>query len=563
MRLYRSLKAAALPLSIALALLFGASVGAASLVADVQANNPQVQGDPTSNTTAVFPTNKQNEPTIAVNPTNPAILISGSNDEQRQPPCGPGPVRGDVPASDCSFFPNVGTSGIYLSSNGGATWANNGLLDDQPSWKSSALVSDGDPVIVYGPKPNRSGGFSYANGARAYYATLASFKTGQSAYASPTFPEVIAVAFSDNNGLTWSAPVIATKDNPVTFNDKEAIGVDDNANSPYFGRVYVSWTSFRSATVTGYGNEPILTVYSTNGGFSFSSAKQLSPAGNNGTGNGRQGSAITTGPDGSVYIAWEQRNAQVVAISRDGGVGWSRPVTIGAVSDLADPIPGANFRTDSFASIGADPRTGNSTIYAAWSNRTAQGGRIVVSTSSDKGLTWSAPVTVSGSEGYAFFQGLDVAPNGRVDLGYQALKATNPSTFGTGNAVIDSYYVGKSAGGSWSAPLKISSASSDPAASAQNNLERQFYGDYNTLVSASTRAWFIYTDTRNGVGCPAVDAYQQYLFSQGLTEANDEDIAEARRQGPDLDPPSTKPAPPLVCDSQFGNSDAYVSVITP
>ena len=38
--------------------------------------------------------NKQNEPTIAVNPVNSAYLIAGSNDEQRQPPCGQGPVRG-------------------------------------------------------------------------------------------------------------------------------------------------------------------------------------------------------------------------------------------------------------------------------------------------------------------------------------------------------------------------------------------------------------------------------------------------------------------------------------
>jgi len=48
-----------------------------------------------------------------------------------------------------------------------------------------------------------------------------------------------------------------------------------------------------------------------------------------------------------------------------------------------------------------------------------------------------------------------------------------------------------------------------------------------------------------------------------MPEANDEDIAEARRQGPDLDPPSTKPAPGLVCPSQFGNSDVFVSVIAP
>jgi BNR repeat-like domain len=545
--------------------LVGVSVANAASFTDVQANNPQVQGDPTSNTTAVFPTNKQNEPSIAVNPTNSNYLIAGANDEQRQPPCGPGPVRGpSVPFSDCSFFPDVGTSGIYTSSDGGKNWVNRGLLDDQASWIASPLVSDGDPVIAYGPKPDGNGGFSYANGARAYYATLASYKNNNGSYPPNKAPEYLAVAYSDNNGLTWSAPVLATtKDNPNDFNDKEWITVDDNAGSAYFGRVYVSWTEFRSAA---FGSEPIMVSISTDGGNSFGAPKQLSPAGNNGTGNGRQGSMVTTGPDGSVYVAFEQGFAQVVAISRDGGQNWSRPITVGAVSDIQDPIPGSNFRTNSFPSIAADPRAGSATLYIAWAQRTAAGGRMQVSTSTDRGLTWSAPVMVSGAEGYAFYQGLDVAPNGRVDLAYQAQKATNPSIFGTGNARINSYYVAKAANSStWSAPLKISSAASDPAVSAQNNLQRQFYGDYNVLVSTNTKAWFIYTDTRNGVGCADVDAYQQYLVDNGLVTRGDMSDRIARRLGQDpyASDPSVKPAPPLVCAAQYGNSDAFVSVIKP
>jgi hypothetical protein len=146
------------------------SAAVAATATDVQANNPQVAGDPSSDTTAVFPTNKQNEPTIAVNPVDSRFLIAGSNDEQRQPPCGPGPVRGGNAAdSDCSFFPGVATSGVYTSSDGGSTWTNRGLLDDQPSWRASDLISDGDPVISFGPKPGKDGKFSYANGVRAYY----------------------------------------------------------------------------------------------------------------------------------------------------------------------------------------------------------------------------------------------------------------------------------------------------------------------------------------------------------------------------------------------------------
>ena len=87
--------------------------------------------------------------------------------------CGPGPVRGNTIASDCSFFPGVGTDGIYTSSDGGVSWTNRGLIDSQASWAGRGVISDGDPVITYGPKPG-AGGFSYANGVRAYYSSLAS-----------------------------------------------------------------------------------------------------------------------------------------------------------------------------------------------------------------------------------------------------------------------------------------------------------------------------------------------------------------------------------------------------
>ncbi len=77
-----------------------------------------------------------------------------------------------------------------------------------------------------------------------------------------------------------------------------------------------------------------------------------------------------------------------------------------------------------------------------------------------------------------------------------------------------------------------------PAASAQNNLARQFWGDYNTLVSTNANAFFIYTDSQNGVGCTAVDKYQHGLI--------------------------TKPSPETDCpNQQFGNTDAFVSKITP
>jgi hypothetical protein len=526
------------------ALVFGfGSLGLAISSTDNQANQPQVAGDATSNTTAVFPTNKQNEPTIAVDPIN-GKLIAGSNDEQLQPPCGPGAVRGaTAPQNDCSFFPGVGTSGVYTS-NDGVAWTNRGLLpgysDNNPG---GTIQSDGDPVIVFGPKPTSSGGFSYANGARAYYANLASFTSG-SANGNQA-PELLAVSRSDDDGLSWSAPVIAAGGHGFKFNDKENIWADNNPASPFFGRVYISWTQFRGSLFTFFG-EPVTVAYSADGGTTWSRPNQLSAAHNNTTIGGRQGSAVRTGPDGTVYVFWEdgdvKSNKMVFASSSDGGVHWTRPSDIAQLRDLPDPIPGSNFRTDSFLSPAVDQNNG--AIYAAWADSTGGAGHIVVTRSANKGASWSTPTTVSAAaNGYAFFQGLDVAPNGRVDVGYQALKATSTTTYGTGNAWIDSYYTSRDPiTGAWSVPVKVTSVSSDPAASAQNNLERQFWGDYNTLVSTNVAAYFIYTDSRSGVGCPAVDAYQQSI---------------------DAGTPIAKPAPPTDCLAQFGNSDVFVSKITP
>jgi hypothetical protein len=508
---------------------------------DVRANTVDVAGT-TSDAGVRFPTNKQNEPSIAVS-SDGVHLVAGTNDEQEQPPCGPGPVRGSAAAAnDCSFFPGVGTDGVYTSADGGTTWVNRGLLDDQAAWRSSLYVSDGDPAIVYGTGPTGA--------PRVYYAGLASFKGGLSPYNGGFgASESVVVSFSDDNGVTWSAPVAATtKANPVTFNDKNSIAVGPN------GMVYVAFTAFRS---NGNGSEPIVVTRSSDYGRSFGPENQLSPAGNNGTGNGRQGSAIAVS-GANVYVAFEQGFSQVVAISRDAGATYSRPQAIGPVSDIDDPIPGASFRTDSFASIATGP---NNTVYASWSNKTSAGGTIVLAGSSNGAASWTAPVTASTS-GYAFFQGLSVAPNGRVDLAWQALTTSHPETFGTGNASIDSWYRSWSAGSFTAAPTKISTRSSDPSASAQNNLQLQFWGDYNTMVSTNTRAWFIHTDSRNGVGCPAVDAFQRYQVNNGLASSDGEDEILTGRTATGTES-AAKPAPPTSCPASFGNTDPYVELITP
>src|SRR5258708_19425208 len=91
-----------------------------------------------------FPTNKQNEPSLAQNPTNPLNLISGSNDEIGEPACT------NTTPSSCPFVAGVQSSGFYASFNGGKTWPCQGLIALSPFPQNSFF----DPWPAFHTTPN-------------------------------------------------------------------------------------------------------------------------------------------------------------------------------------------------------------------------------------------------------------------------------------------------------------------------------------------------------------------------------------------------------------------------
>lgn len=500
-----------------------------TLVGDVQAN--LVQNSP-------FPQNKQNEPAIAQNPTNPRNLIAGANDEIDLPAC---------TASGCPFVANVGLSGVYVSNDGGKSWSQfsapsggdntasfNGdgsTIHTLPGFGKLArqvglpgLASDGDPNIAFN-----------ANGT-AYYSSLAGVR-------GTNIGDLITVSSSADGGKTWSDPVLATnKTNPVDFNDKETVWVDRSAGSPFDGNVYVSWTLFVGVPGTA---APIMFTRSTDGGKTWSPAQKLSASYNNRSIGGRQGSTIRSDAAGNVYVIWEsgvtingfKTDAQVFAKSTDGGLSFSRPEVIAPVHDLPSPLPGSSFRNDSFAAADIGP---NGTVDVAWADYQNGHSSVVLSRSSDGGSSWTTPAVALDVAGRsAFFPGLAVSPDGtKVAVATQALDDVPAGTApGAGVVSYDSYLAESTNGGtSFSAAVRISSVSSDPDIGSTNSLRSQFQGDYNTLVSDNTQAWFIWTDGRNGATCDAVDAF---------------------RAGT-----APKPSVPDSCPDNFGNTDIFVGTVT-
>src|SRR2546428_9402156 len=377
-----------------------------------------------------FPKNKQNEPSLAQNPTNALNLIAGSNDEIGLPACT------DATPSSCPFTPGISVSGFYASNDGGKTWPCQGLID----LSAFSEYAFGDPSQAFDSRGN------------AFYGTLA-FPF------PPTIDELATgvqadffVAKSTDGGCTYTSAAKVSGSSPAIFDDKDAITTDSNPSSPFHDNVYASWTKF----VTG--GDQIVFSRSTDGGVTWSNPLPISPGYNNNHVGGRQGSAVKVGPDGTVYVVWldsvDKQAVERLSISYDGGKTFPmQNITVATVTDdFVNPAPGSSFRQDArtFPSFSIAP---DDTLYVAWSNRTGDPTNghavVLVTKSTNGGLTWSAPVVAGEWAGRsAFFASVATDPSGNVDVVFQALDDVATGTApGAGVVHYDTYLTRSTNGG--------------------------------------------------------------------------------------------------------------------
>jgi len=525
---------------------------------------------------APFSQNKQNEPWVAIDPSNPQVLAAGANDNIDMEACNAGDP------TTCPFTEDVGVSGISFSLNGGSTWDQptytgnsarhclgpaacvvdpDGPIGTLPGYAELNLVSDGDPSLVFGPRPSDNGTFSWSNGSRLYYANLVSKTRAGDLFKGP---EAIAVSRTDNvqaaaagSETAWMSPVIVSKQSSATFSDKEAIWADNAATSDYFGNVYVCNVSFRS-NGRGGAPEPVMFHRSTDGGSTWAS-QQISQAANTnvsaGRAGGRQGCVVRTTSTGDVYVFWRGSfaGADVVwmAVSTNGGVGFARPRAVAETGTVGqfDPVTGrytidgvAGARTNEGPTAdianGAPSGVGApDTILLGWNDGRLglNHERSMIRLSDNGGRTWAEyDATAAGDR--PNFSWVAISPDG-TDLwtvynAYHAPWAATTASPRPMEGVLR--HADTATPAAWATVHR--GATGDARASSANGLTAEFLGDYNYVAATNTGAYAVWNDVRNAADCPAIDAYRQSV-------ANGAPIAT--------------PAPQVACAPTFGNTDIY------
>ena len=528
------------------------------------AQTPEAKVSVAGPTTPYLP-NAVNEPALAIDANHPTVLAAGANDLVDSAPCA---------GSSCDLTPDIGISGIYFSLNQGESWVQPtytgltaqsgtthfGPIHTLPWYYENGMSSHGDPALAFGPRRGPNGRFSWANGSRLYYANLAFPLTGQQPFRGPVAVAVsrtdnVAAAAAGNKGA-WMAPVVVSRQSTTTFSDKEDIWADNAASSRFFGNVYICNVAFRSA---GSAPEPVMVARSTDGGTTWRQ-RQISAATNNAQTGGRQGCAVRSDSTGVVYVVWEgtdihtRQSVFYLARSFDGGNNFERPRIVTTVVDvgLPDPVSRrivfdgyAGTRTDSFPSLGiangAPTGAGaTNTMVLTWPDARAglNHEQALVRTSTNRGLTWTAPVNATVASDRPDNPAVAISPTGSdLYLVYNAyLQPFQTTTANPRNMQGVVRHANLSAAGTVGAWSTLHRGAVGDARGTTRTLNREAVYDYNYAAATRTYGAAVWMDVRNAADCPAVDAYRQSLINGT---------------------PIAPPAPLTDCPAQFGNEDIY------
>jgi hypothetical protein len=258
---------------------------------------------PLDGTTVTPPAITVNQDTAAATQNETAIAVDPNNSNRIVAGANDYVTRTwpcTVNGTPCSALGD-GYSGTYYSNNGGSTWCCN----TNPN-ANYVPTTDPSQIGTLIPGVERLVAGQYDAGGDP---SVAFDSQGHVFYAGLGFnrtspPNTVAVnkgTFDGSGNLTWGAPTfINPTTSPSTLNDKEWIAVDTNASSPFKDRIYVTWTRFIFNAQTGAYVQSPIFFSSSTDG----GATFSSPKSICGNVLYDQGSRPVVGPDGTLYVFW-------------------------------------------------------------------------------------------------------------------------------------------------------------------------------------------------------------------------------------------------------------------
>jgi hypothetical protein len=455
------------------------------------------------------PRRNQPETALSINPRNPDIIVGGAQDFRRarelRAACG-----GDR------------WNGFYLSTDGGATWSNElvpgyctdptqGAGSEQAVSEMFGLSTNTDPVMVFDSfgnlfyshiafnadpkrtKPPSVSGLLFAS-------TYRISDTGVATYA-----KTVAIPSGSGNSADKFRPGPGSSN----FDDKQWMTADNSPTSPFFGRVYITWTKFGAQ-----GGQSSINISHCGGdgsgseecdGSDWSSGKLVNrPV----AGGLVQESFPTTAPDGTLYVAFLQfqggfgserpHSGVWVAKSTDGGETFTQQ-KVADIRQIPSPIPpqgsaandGLNsFRTGTAPSIGV---TSDGTVHLVWGEWDGTTAEVRYARSTNQGGSWTiSPASQNDvSAGHQFFPNLVTSGNNVHVVWYDG----RLDAVGTISSLDVFYNRSTDAGGTFATDQRVTDVSFDPNAVSRFPVFCQaFIGDYIDIDAVGTRVVAIWTD---------------------------------------------------------------------
>jgi len=380
--------------------------------------------------------NTCNEPSIAMNPTNPDNIVIGVNNTY-------------------SFY----------TFDRGQTWGEVQMFSSFGVW--------GDPSLTFDLNGN------------CYFAHL----SGEPPL-SGRWADRIVIQKSTNGGMNWTDGTFTGLNRPK-FEDKEWLAVD-RTNSMYQNNLYVAWTEFDSLFVadTSFKSRELFSR-STDAGETWSAPIKLNETDGDcqDDDNTIQGATPAIGPEGEIYLAWAGPEGILFDRSFDGGVTFGNDIFVSEHVGgwgWGNDIPGiyGNGLPQTICDISNSPNRG--TVYILWADQRngLTNTDIFILKSTDKGDSWSEIKRVNddNSARPQFYPWMSIDPvTGIIYIVYYDRRNTI-------STMTEVFIARSTDGGETFYNFKISE-------SAFETTLQEFLGDYINVVAYNGRAYPVWTQT--------------------------------------------------------------------